>query len=284
MIDLAGAASRLGRAERQGSKYYGDCPSCGAHAAWLMPGRDGKLKAGCFRCGNWRAVKAAIDDEDFRPSGSAKPARTPAERIATGQRFWDEAISIRGPAASYLVKHRGINGPFPNTLRYHRKAWHFSGFYPALVAKIERFDPKLGSFVFAGAHVTYLSASGDKAGIDPGRLSFGVIKGAGVWLGGRGSGAIVVGEGIESTASGMVILGVSGGVAALSASGMRAIVLPPDKDPVWIVVDRDANGTGERAAKALAMRLRWRGRTVKLAIPDTIGDFNDILMLRKARP
>jgi hypothetical protein len=248
-----------------------------------MEGRDRKLKAGCFACGDWLAVKEAIADEDYRPAATTgRSARTPLERMRTAQRVLDETIAIPlTPASRYLAEQREIDGPYPDTLRFHRNAWHLTGFYPAMAARIERFQD--GQFAFAGVHLTYLAPSGRKAGVDPDKMTFGVVKGAGVWLAGRGrDGPIAVGEGIESTFSGMKILDVGAGVAALSAPAMGAIVLPPGCNPVWIVADHDASGAGERAADALARRLRGEGRAVRLAIPDAVGaDFNEIWILRR---
>jgi putative DNA primase/helicase len=282
MINLAGAAHRLGNPERQGRRYLCDCPSCGAHAAWVMEGKDRRLRAGCFRREDWKAVRAAIDDEDYEPAPQSEhKVRTHLERIRTAERFWSESILIPRTAGERYLERRGVEGPFPDTLRFHRAAWHFSGRYPALVARIERFP----DYVFAGVHLTYLAANGDKAGVDPDRLTFGVVKGAGVWLAGRRSGGpAVVGEGIETVFSAMAILGVNAGVAALSAPGMRAIALPTDMRHVWIAADHDASGTGERAAEYLATRLRDEGRRVQIATPDIPGsDFNDLLLARKAR-
>jgi putative DNA primase/helicase len=206
--------------------------------------------------------------------------------LATARRAWARASVLGLTAAErYLVKQRGLEGPFPNTLGFHRSAWHFGGTYPALIAKVERFDPTTGEFIFAGAHLTYLAWDGSKAGVAPDRLTFGVVKGAGVWLAGRrDGGTAVVGEGIESTFSAMEILEVGTGVAALSAPGMRAIVLPPSFNPVWIAADNDATGTGEWAADVLAARLRAEGRTVHVAMPEIVGtDFNDLWLERRAR-
>jgi hypothetical protein len=104
-----------------------------------------------------------------------------------------------------------------------------------------------------------------------------------VWLAGRGrGGALVVGEGVETVFSAMEILQVSSGVAALSTSGLRAIVLPGDNNPVWVIADHDLNGVGAQAASALSARLRNEGHAVHYAIPDAPGsDFNDLLVLRR---
>jgi putative DNA primase/helicase len=258
------------------------------HACWVLEGRDREIKVGCFICEDWRAIKAAIlDDDDYQPTPRTREfeERTPAKRIATAQRIWNETAHIGASAAErYLTGPRGLEGPFPDILRFHRSAWHFSGRYPALAAKIERFDPGTGDYAFAGAHLTYLAQDGHRAGCDPDRLIFGVVKGAGAWLAGRrNGGAAVAGEGLESTLSAMEILEVGAGVAALSASGMRATVLPASFNPVWIAADNDVSGTGERAAEALAERLRAEGRAVRIVMPDIVGtDFNDLWLKRKA--
>ena len=52
---------------------------------------------------------------------------------------------------------------------------------------------------------------------------------------------------------------------------------------VIILVDNDANGAGERAARAAAERWRAEGRRVWIAMPAAVGqDFNDLLLGRSA--
>jgi hypothetical protein len=69
--------------------------------------------------------------------------------------------------------------------------------------------------------------------------------------------------------------------AALSTSGLVALILPPVAHTVIVLVDNDLNGAGERAARTVAQRWLAEGRRVRLAIPPIPGtDFNDVIMGR----
>jgi hypothetical protein len=61
-------------------------------------------------------------------------------------------------------------------------------------------------------------------------------------------------------------------LAALSTSGMKALVLPPIVRTVVILGDHDANGAGERAARIAAARWQVEGRRVRLAMPPEPGN------------
>jgi putative DNA primase/helicase len=66
--------------------------------------------------------------------------------------------------------------------------------------------------------------------------------------------------------------------AALSTSGLVALILPAIVRAVIILADHDANGAGERAARTAAQRWLAEGRRVRLAMPpepDT--DMADVL-------
>ena len=66
--------------------------------------------------------------------------------------------------------------------------------------------------------------------------------------------------------------------AALSAGGIRNLVLPAEARMVVICADNDANGVGQRAANAAAERFLAEGRRVRIALPPMSGlDFNDLL-------
>jgi putative DNA primase/helicase len=69
--------------------------------------------------------------------------------------------------------------------------------------------------------------------------------------------------------------------AALSTSGIKALLLPPVVRTVIILADHDVNGAGERAARAAAERWLAEGLRVQLAMPPEPGsDFNDVLVGR----
>ena len=91
---------------------------------------------------------------------------------------------------------------------------------------------------------------------------------------------LIVGEGIETTASAMLVMGWPGW-AALSAGGIEALHLPPlpIAATVFIAADHDPNGTGERAARIAAERWLAEGRKVRIGLPPMPGtDWNDVLL------
>jgi hypothetical protein len=87
----------------------------------------------------------------------------------------------------------------------------------------------------------------------------GQFYGGGVWLGTPG-GELVVGEGLETTLSAMVILERGWGVATLGTKGMRLLDLPNAAECVVIAADNDdgrnacRSGRGSRSEGPLAGR------------------------------
>ena len=129
---------------------------------------------------------------------------------------------------------------------------------------------------FMGIHRTYLRDDGTgKADLGPApvRLSLGPIGGGAVRILESAGDALLVGEGIETTAAAVQVLDWSGDAwASLSTSGLRAVVLPASVRRVVVAADRDPSGL--RAAAALADRLESEGRTVTIEVPPC-GDFAD---------
>lgn len=131
-----------------------------------------------------------------------------------------------------------------------------------------------------GVSRTFLAIDGsNKAALKPSRLFTGTTKGGAVRLGPIiVAEPLVIGEGIETVLSAMRLWGYSGGWAALSANGLRSVALPPEARSILIVVDNDANGIGQAAARDAAWLWEQEGRDVRVALPPAAGtDFNDIL-------
>ena len=139
----------------------------------------------------------------------------------------------------------------------------------ALVEHIER--------GIVGIHRTFLTPDyrrRDRASLGPiggGAVRLGMLQ-AGEWL--------AVTEGIETalavaTSCNMPVW------AALSAGGMRALVLPPEATHILICADHDASGVGQRAAHDAAERWLAEGRRVRIAMPPEAGtDMADVLLGR----
>jgi putative DNA primase/helicase len=104
----------------------------------------------------------------------------------------------------------------------------------------------------------------------------GEVKGGAVRLGNARPGEwLVVAEGIETTLAVMQATALSGW-AALSATGVASLILPPEADKVLIAADHDKNGVGQKAAVQAIERFRAEGRRAELLMPPTPGtDWND---------
>lgn len=292
--DIRAIAEGFGRPERTGKSWRCECPICGSHTLDLTVGKRHDLIVMCWHCQDWRGIWEAIRARGFggssyKPSQSTFKADADWERrIEYGLKWKRESEPIAGtPAETYLAT-RGLRVELlphlPRVLSFHPRVKHPSGaFLPALIAPLSY----LGS-ENRGAHITFLKADGSgKADIDPPRATYGPAKGAGVFLGPVIEGQeYIVGEGIESTLSAMVMAGRSlnggvslSGVAALSAVGMESLVLRPEMKRILIASDLDKNNVGQRAARIAFDRWKEEGREVRVAYPRVEGtDFNDMLL------
>ena len=218
-----------------------------------------------------------------RLARSAHPSMEGVERQRRIANALDLYFNQSRPAAGTLVERylssRGIEIAIPDTIRassgwlHHRESGEQR---PAMLALVERVEHGP-----VAVHVTYLTIDGSaKATVDPNRKFFGPVKGGAVRLGSpvQDGQWLVIGEGIESTASAMQLRGLSSGWAALSENGLRNLVLPPEAQRIVVACDNDENGVGQAAARDAAWLWTEAGRTVRVMVPPQPNtDFNDIL-------
>jgi hypothetical protein len=151
---------------------------------------------------------------------------------------------------------------------------------------------------FRGIHKTRCVYDGDQF-IREDRRTNGACQGGGVWFGKVTPDApLVVGEGMETTLSAMILWNVSAGVATLGTNGMRALVLPRAAKQIIIAADNDALviQDGRKLKRGIDaandVRLRWLNDDPRLKIeirlpPDPEGeahsrDWNDVLRQEKS--
>jgi putative DNA primase/helicase len=279
-------AVALGGAHRSGAWWRCRCPVHHSRGATLAL-RDGDrgliavCHAGCSRAdviSELRRCGLIIADRsgDLLSADHRARDRHECERpIEIARRIWNSARDAReSPVARYLAG-RGIAIPVPSALRYASSLRRPDGTHaPAMVARIDNLDGQL-----IGVSRTWLAR--DRAGIwrRRDRAMLGRAAGGNVRLAPAAE-TLMVAEGIE-TAMAAMQAAAQPAWAALSTSGMVALILPPIVRTVIILADHDRSSAGERAARTAAVRWIAEGRRARIAMPpepDT--DFNDVLLGR----
>jgi putative DNA primase/helicase len=270
-------AERLGL-HRAGRDWRGDCPACGYSASFVLTEtREGKPLWWCAACGDREALAAALGSEGHSPPTDAHnaPERpSPAQREAWATQQWERALPAPGTIVERYLASRGLGRVAPPALRFlpvlrHHETAHLG---PVMLAAVRDV-----SGTVRAAHRTWLRPDGTgKADVEPPRKTLGNPAGCAVRLA-PADAALVVAEGIETALAAGLLFDLPAW-ACISAGGLEAVVLPASVRRVLVAADNDANGTGQRAAYALAQRLADEGRSVRIATPDAIGtDFNDLL-------
>ena len=235
------------------------------------------------------AAALGITPGSFTPPDPATLAQRDAEkrqeaakRAAQARAIWQEAVPIRGTIAETYLRGRGITCALPDTLRFHREAWHgpTARRLPALVARVD------GGAGFA-VHRTWLRADGTgKAPVDPPKAMLGACAGGAVRLA-CGQDALAVAEGIE-TALSLLCGPLTGSVAvwaALSTSGMACLRLAAAPGKLIVATDRDDRGAGQAAGHKLAERAAALGWAVTMFPAPDGRDWNDVLQdMKEATP
>ena len=189
---------------------------------------------------------------------------------------------VHGCAADiYFSKRRWLNLTDIERacLRFSPALWHWPSQtkWPAVLACVA-----LANGSPLTTHQTFLEPDGSgKAPLgDKSRLfaSGGKTATGGIWFGAPNPiQEFIVGEGIESTFSAMRIFDCESGCAALSANGIRTLILPAAARRVRIFADNDLLGQGVAAAREAARRWFPEGRTVAVSMAPRVGeDANDV--------
>ncbi|MGE0851984.1 MAG: toprim domain-containing protein [Hyphomicrobiaceae bacterium] len=209
-----------------------------------------------------------------------KPTRMARDPLHAAVRLFASARPIPGTIAESYLRHRGIKVA-PQMLAALR--FHPTCFYrpqdgaprearPALVAAVTDLNGRI-----MGVERTWLDPSGvGKASIPVPRRALGSLLGHGVRFG-SASNVLVAGEGVETVLSLKSVMPGMAMVAALSASRLAGLVLPPGLARLYVACDADA--AGQRALRHLNARGRAEG-FLALPMRSIRGDFNDDLRAR----
>lgn len=196
-----------------------------------------------------------------------------AEKARAARIIFRRASSAKDSQVEVYLHARGIISEPPLCLRYAPCLKHGpTGLtLPAMVAAVQDATGHI-----TGIQRTFLTADGrKKAPVSQNKMMLGRCAGSAVRLA-LVKDVLCVGEGIETMLSVQQETGRPCW-AALSTSGLKALILPSNITQVTICADAD--DPGEQAARFAAERWIREGRKVKIARPpDGHGDFNDMLM------
>jgi hypothetical protein len=211
------------------------------------------------------------------------PTRTPEHRTSYRRRSTPDAARrlflagspIAGsPAAAYL-RARGITTLDMPALRFHPRVSYrdHDGApprrLPAMLGAITNLDGRI-----TGVNRTWLDVARLRvANLDAPRKVLGVLLGHGVRFG-PVTDRLLVGEGIETVLSLKTVLPGWSMVSALTANHLAALILRAGL--VQLVIARDRDAAGARAADALRDQAQAQGIAVRDLVP-CLDDFNDDL-------
>ena len=260
-------------------KVHGPCPFCGGKDRFLYDDK-GAGKWICQKCGygdgfdllqklhGWTLPQTMDEVAKIVGSVQAEPPKPedPERKAEYMRRIWKEAKPvIQGdPVWLYLSRRCGDPTGFLADIRFHPALKHSveGNEHPAMVARMRSQDGKRG----VGLHRTYLTEFGQKAEVDPVRMSFGEI--GTIHLCGLQE-RLGLAEGIETAicASKRFRLPVW---AATCAHGLESWEPPTGVSEIWIFGDNDASYTGQAAAYSLAKKLTTKGLAVQVRIPGQV--------------
>lgn len=295
-----GILTALGVSAKTLRNRHCPCPMCGGKDRFRFDDKDGRGTWICSRCGAGDGIELAkrLLNLDFKEAarvieqhaaaapviyehGRRKPQSDQQKRedmIATWKRSCD--ITVDDLAGRYLYDRTRIT-TFPRCLRYSsderytepgsRPSWH-----PAMVAKVDPSDAAAAQGERAALHRTYLDRYAGKAQVAEPRKMLGMMPtGAAVRLMDHDE-VLGIAEGIETALSASALFNVPCW-AALTAGLLEQWSPPALVRTVFVFGYNDASSTGQAAAHALSRRLKTRGLTVSVEIPQATGsDWNDV--------
>ena len=223
-------------------------------------------------------LRAALDEARAflaRPAAPAAGSGDAYDATEAARRLWQRCRAIDGTHAEAYLRARHIHRCRFPALRFHPALFYRDGGamrrLPALVAAVTG----TGGSV-TGVHRTWLDPSRPtKAPVARPRKALGRVHGLAVHFGDPAPTTLLVGEGIETVLSIVTAIPDAVAAAALSAGSLGAFA--PPAGVTRLVIARDKDAEGERAAERLARRCA-RARIAALVVAPAGDDFNSDLV------
>lgn len=232
--------------------------------------------------GNYHKLKDAVEEahaffalprpEYIAPSGQGTSTiRTDTQVVAAAHRLFNSARPIGGSIAETYLSGRGITVPVLPALRFHPHVYYLddegkTAGHPALLAAVHDNDGK-----FTAVNRIWIDRQGSSiAPIRTPKKALGQLLGHAVRFGKPGK-ILIVGEGIETILSLKTVRPDLAMAAALTANHLAAFIPPPDIK--HLIIARDNDDAGKKAARALAKRSLLGGINPHIIVSNC-NDFN----------
>ncbi len=254
--------------------------------------------------GSLRAALAEAHAFLASPPMPSSPIPEDYDRAEAARRLWQRCRAIDGTHAEAYLRARGIRRCRLHASVFTALRFHPGLFYrddggvrrlPALVAAVtgdakEHFGPgehpgpaersgpgdRPADEAVCGVMRTWLDPTRPaKANLDRPRKALGRVHGRAVRFGEPAGGTLLVGEGIETVLSIVTAIPDTVAAAALSAGSLGAFA--PPAGVTRLVIARDNDPEGERAAERLARRCA-RASVDALVVAPQGDDFNSDLV------
>lgn len=257
---------------------HGPCPFCGGKDRYIYDDK-GQGRWYCQKCGHgdgfdylkklhgWDLSKTMEEVSTIVGTVPVVPVRQedPERKAEYMRKTWKASrLVIPGdPVWLYLSRRCGDPTGYLEDIRFHPSLRHSDKTeHPAMVARMRSADGKRGT----GLHRTYLTEDGQKAQVDPVRMSFGEL--GTIRLGGAES-RLGIAEGIETAICASKRFGLPVW-SAVCANGMETWTPPDEVHEVVICGDNDQSFTGQAAAFSLAKKLNSMGLHTEVQIPSQV--------------
>jgi putative DNA primase/helicase len=255
---------------------YTDCPSCGyKNSLAITQTRERTLyfcHAGCSQEALWRTLQSL---EPFITPRTRSEQSTPAVPVAFISALWERSRSPVGTVVETYLRMRRISAEIPPSIRFLPNHFHkpTHTYWPVMLAAISDAKGRM-----LALHRTYLAPDGSaKAQVQPPKMTLGQVAGLACHLA-TPSNDMAVAEGIETALSVQLATGIPTW-AALSAGGLRRLILPSAPNAGLVTIGADADVVGIQAARIAAHRWKSEGRQLRVIVPSRPGtDFNDLIM------
>lgn len=274
------------------SGKHGPCPMCGGKDRWRFDDKEGRGTWFCTNCGSgdgfhlvmlindWEFREARQRVEDLASGVTRAPTPPPMTEEARRQSLRDlwvqSRVTVRGDVVDQYLTGRGVGlRDYPFDLRTIHEA-RAERKEVAVMLALVRAPTGEG----ATLHRTFLRPDGSgKADVStPRKLMPGeVTKGSAIRLSPAPVGGVLgVAEGIETALAARKLFGVPVW-SAMNARMLEQFVWPTELKTLRVFADRDPKFGGQAAAYALAHRAACAGLTVTVEMPETDGDWLDVL-------